>query len=154
MVENRGRQDKRPIALRIKQVNHLSFRFANDLARSNNIDDVTFMHGWVLKFILDNRGKDVYQKDIEKNFSITKSSVTGVLKQMEAKGYITRENVPSDARLKKLSLTEEGEKACEAMGKTMRQMDTMVDAIFNDEDRARFRELLDKYEQALEEKLQ
>ena len=54
----------------------------------------------------DQNGKDVYQKDIEAEFKIRRSSVSSVLDTMEKNGYIMRQSVASDARLKKLVLTE------------------------------------------------
>ena len=54
----------------------------------------------------DKLGKDVYQKDIEAEFKIRRSSVSSVLDTMEKNGFIMRQSVASDARLKKLVLTE------------------------------------------------
>ena len=42
-------------------------------------------------------------------FGVNRSTVTSIVKLMEKKGYIERENVPGDARLKKLILTPLGE---------------------------------------------
>lgn len=50
--------------------------------------------------------KDVYQRDIEAEFSIRRSSVTSVLNGLEQGGYIRRESVSEDARLKRIVLTE------------------------------------------------
>lgn len=50
--------------------------------------------------------KDIFQKDIEEEFDIRRSSVTSVLQLMEKNGYIKRESVAEDARLKKIILTE------------------------------------------------
>ncbi len=54
----------------------------------------------------DNMNRDVYQKDIEAEFKIRRSSVTSVLNTMEKNGYVIRQSVISDARLKKLVLTD------------------------------------------------
>lgn len=60
--------------------------------------------------INDRQGKDVYQKDVEAEFKIRRSSVSSVLDTMEKNGYIMRQSVASDARLKKLVLTEKAKK--------------------------------------------
>lgn len=54
----------------------------------------------------DMQGNDVYQKDIEAEFKIRRSSVSSVLDTMEKNGFILRQSVASDARLKKLVLTD------------------------------------------------
>lgn len=71
-------------------------------------DEVTLMHGWILRYLYENREKDVYQRDIEKAFSIGRSTVTTIIQLMEKRELIRRESVASDARLKKVILTEKG----------------------------------------------
>jgi len=69
-------------------------------------DDITGKQGSVLHFLLMRAGKQaVYQRDIEKQFGIRRSSVTSLLQKLEDNGYITREAVENDARLKLIVLT-------------------------------------------------
>lgn len=77
-------------------------------ARERGVDELTAMHGWILGYLCRNKDKDIFQKDIEAEFKICRSTVTNILKLMEKKGYIRRESVPYDARLKKLVLTDTG----------------------------------------------
>ena len=77
-------------------------------ARERGVDELTAMHGWILGYLCRNEDKDIFQKDIEAEFKICRSTVTNILKLMEKKGYIRRESVPYDARLKKLVLTDTG----------------------------------------------
>ena len=62
-------------------------------------------NGWVIGYIAHS-DRDVYQKDIEKEFSIRRSSISKMLSNMEERGLIIRESVKGDARLKKLVLTD------------------------------------------------
>ena len=48
----------------------------------------------------------VYQRDVEGVFGVSRSTVTGMLQQMEKEGLIRRESVQSDARLKSLLPTQ------------------------------------------------
>ena len=50
--------------------------------------------------------QDIYQKDIEEYFTITRSTASKVLSLMEQKGLIQRQAVAQDARLKKIILTD------------------------------------------------
>ena len=53
---------------------------------------------------------DVYKRqDIEEEFQIRKSTVTGYVQLMEKNGYLTRESVKGDARKKRLVPTEKAE---------------------------------------------
>ncbi len=53
--------------------------------------------------------QDVYQKDIEEEFGIRPSSATGLLQALEQQGFIRREPVSLDGRLKKIVLTEKAQ---------------------------------------------
>ena len=66
----------------------------------------------------------MYQKDLEAEFNITRSTASKVVNLMEEKGLIRRESVPEDARLKKLTLTP---KAVE-LGKEMERNREIVEA--------------------------
>lgn len=64
----------------------------------------------IMKFILlRTMHTEVYQKDIEEEFHIRKSTVTGILKLLEKNGFILRESVPQDARLKRIVPTVRAE---------------------------------------------
>lgn len=58
----------------------------------------------------DSDGISVYQRDIEAEFKIRRSSVSSVLDTMEKNGYIMRCQTQHDARLKTLVLTEKSKK--------------------------------------------
>lgn len=67
-------------------------------------DLVTHQQMCVLGFIYENQG-DLYQRDIEKHFSIRRSTATILLQILEEKGLIIKKSVESDARLKQIELT-------------------------------------------------
>lgn len=77
--------------------------------KCDGLDEATMTNGWVLKYLYDNRDKEVYQKDIEKHFNIGRSTVTGILKLMENKDLVSRMSVENDARLKRVILLPKGE---------------------------------------------
>lgn len=76
--------------------------------RAAGLDEITVMHGWIIRYLYQRQGEDIYQKDIERFFSIGRSTVTNIIQLMERKGFVTRESVASDARLKRVRLTEKG----------------------------------------------
>lgn len=76
------------------------------------------------------KGNDVYQRDIEKNFGIRRSSVTSVITNLERSGFVTRQPVPGDARLKKLTLTEKGTETNRLIGRSVAAFeDTLRDCL-------------------------
>lgn len=73
-------------------------------------DGLTAMQKHVLKFILlETLHKAVYQKDIEEEFQIRKSTASGMLQLLEKNGFILRESEKKDARLKRILPTKKAE---------------------------------------------
>ena len=75
-------------------------------AAHHDADRQTGMHWYLLRYLDENQERDVFQRDIEKAFSISRSSVTVTLQLMEKNGLIRRESVAQDARLKRIVLTQ------------------------------------------------
>ena len=95
-----------PIGHRIKTINNL-MRKTMDKKTGQRPDRATLMHCWIIGFVQDREdsGLDTFPKDIEKEFSINRSTTSEMLKLMCKKGMIEREEVEYDARLKKIVLT-------------------------------------------------
>ena len=91
------------------QFQHVRREHIGFCCQGNNIAVHNGTHnGWILGYLADHENEEIYQKDIEEKFCVTRSTVSKVLKGMESKGLLRRESVSSDARLKRLVLTEEG----------------------------------------------
>lgn len=90
----------------LSRVSHSVHRMVISSRRRRYIDQTLgSTNGWVIGYIAHSN-RDVYQKDIEKEFSIRRSSISKMLSNMEERGLIVRESVEGDARLKKLVLTD------------------------------------------------
>ena len=114
------------------------------------MDKLTLMHGWIIAYLYDHHDEDVYQKDIENAFSIARSTVTSILKLMEKKNYITRESVESDARLKKLVLTETGIELHYKIENMITKNETLLDSLLTKEEKKQFLFLINKILSGLE----
>ena len=76
----------------------------------------------MIDYLTDNSDKDIYQKDIETEFSINRATASKMLTLMEEKNFITRIPCEEDGRLKKIKVLPEGEKLksiCLAIRKEM-----------------------------------
>lgn len=93
------------VGFEIKTVNNLLERDFKSLPIYDKFKNITCMHRWIIDYISEHEGKDVFQKDLEEEFSIRRSTATGILQLMEKNDLIMRKSVSHDARLKKLVLT-------------------------------------------------
>lgn len=84
-------------------------RYLFGTANHEKIKETTNSTGWAIAYIGDRPEKDVFQRDLEKEFGITRSTASKNIDILERDGFITRQRVEHDARLKKLALTEKAE---------------------------------------------
>lgn len=112
-----------------RAIGHVIRRMQQDFNRyfmkegiAAGIDEATQMNGWIMGYLYYHSDQPVYQKTIESTFGVNRSTVTSIVQIMEKKGYIERENVPGDARLKRLILTPLGE---EMHSKTQQILDSL-----------------------------
>lgn len=101
--------DKRGIGVRLRLLNNAVRRYIDRYSvGKKELDSLTCSNGWIIGYVCEmtEDGKDVYQRDLENNFGITRSTTSKVLGLMEKKGLINRVSVSHDARLKKIVPTE------------------------------------------------
>ena len=65
--------------------------------------------------LLESLSRDLYQKDIEAEFQVRRSTATGILQLLEKNGFIIRQSVAADARLKKLVPTDKAKRYREGL---------------------------------------
>ena len=138
------------IPAQIRRVNNLIFRRIGQISRTNGVEAVTPMHGWIMEYLYRHSETPVFQRDIEREFSITRSTVTNILQLMERKGYIERQSVPQDARLKRLVLTEKGACIHEKTMQSLHQTDEFVESLLTPEENAELLRLLNKLRKGLQ----
>lgn len=101
--------------------NHIQKR-SHSFYNRKEIKECSLSNLWVIDYLTDNSDKDIYQKDIETEFSINRATASKMLTLMEEKNFITRIPCEEDGRLKKVKVLPEGEKLkgiCLAIRKEM-----------------------------------
>ena len=128
----------------VRYINHLLSRRAVE----NNFIDVdknlTRANAFIIKYLINNNDKDIFQKDIENKFGITKSTASTVLKLMEAKNLITRQSISSDARFKKLVPTQKAYQIHEKIEQSYLKDQELLLSNFSEEEKENFKALLTK----------
>lgn len=100
------------------------------------IEGMTGKNGWIIGYLSHNQDKPVYQKDLEKAFNVTRSTASKVLTLMEKKGFIKRQSVEEDARLKQIVLTEDALKIAETMRQGCIEMEVKLTDGFSEDEKA------------------
>ncbi len=102
------------------------------------------INGWAISYFFDHRDEDIFQKDFESEFSIRRSTASNILKTMEQNGFIKRISVESDARLKKIVVTEKAVNIHKAVLKNIAKREERLKKNLTDEEIETFLKLSDK----------
>ena len=86
---------------------------------------------------------------MEQYFSIGRSTVTNIIQLMEKKGFIVRQSVEYDARLKKVVLTEKGVRNHEMLENLIDHLDTSLVEGITDEELSVFYSVIEKLRENL-----
>lgn len=133
----------------IRTLNNQVKRFVQS-KKPKELDKSTGVHGWAIRYFYENSDKDIFQRDFEARFSIRRSTATNMLKLMEKNGIITRENVPYDARLKKIVLTEKAIEIHKKATKNIIMLENILKNDISDSELKIFYSVVDKIKANLE----
>ena len=143
---------KNNIGFKIRNLSNLFKRDFEITTHDLGICPVKGVGGWTIKYLYENRDKDIFQKDFENEFSIRSSTATNILKALEQKGLIERVSVTNDARLKKIILTERAIEIHKQIKREMEEREHRIRKGISKEELDTFFSVLDKIARNLEEK--
>ncbi|MCR3757549.1 MarR family winged helix-turn-helix transcriptional regulator [Clostridium felsineum] len=120
-------------------IGKIILNLSNKISRQLNKDASTFgltgVQARIIGFIHKNSNKrPLFQKDIEEELNIRRSSVTSALQLMEKKDYIKRISVCDDARLKKIVLTDKGLELDNKVYEAIHKMEQSLKDEFSDDE--------------------
>ena len=115
------------------------------IAKLNEIDQPPSpLQGKILKYIVENEGKEIYQKNLEEKFNVSKATISEVLQTMENNKLIERIQNSQDARLKQIILTETSRKRFNEMEKSFRILNQELEKGLSEEEKQQFIVTLNK----------
>lgn len=105
---------------------------------------LTRVNAFIIKYLIENNDKQIFQKDIEEKFGITKSTASSVLKLMEEKQLIERKSLPNDGRFKQLLPTQKAVDIHNSIKQTILEDENLFFNNFSNEELTSFKILLKK----------
>ena len=147
-------KNEEQIGYKIKELSRLIDKsiYLKSMLNTNG-DSATAMHGWIIGYLYHRRNKDVFQRDMEADFHMAKSSITAALQGLERGGYIKRIPAEHDGRLKKIVLTQEGMYFHNSVEKGVREMEHHLTDRLDSEQVSQTFFLLDQIKENLEEQI-
>lgn len=141
---------ERYIAMELGKVSNIIKRAFAKIEVREQLEEATGKNSWIILYLAEHQNENIYQKDIENTFSIRRSTVSNMLKLMERKGYIHRESVDSDARLKKLVLTQKALDADRMLKEQLNEKEQLMKRDIPDDELETFYRVLDKIRSNIE----
>lgn len=136
------------IATTSRALKHYFFVFR----RQMDLDEFSFPAGQLM-MLLEQEPAPMCQRDIEKALHMSKSSVTGLVKALEREGYLSRNPVPGDARLKRLVLTEKGHRANRLCEQSFQEGERNVADVLTEQERRELQRICGKLQNFVQDRL-
>ncbi len=144
---------RRKIGKNIRCVSTKIKRVVENLDSIKKLDNISGTNGFIIVYIFKNNDKEVYQKDIEKEFGITRSTASNIISLMEKKNLIIREKVDNDARLKKLILTDIAKEYAKNVLDDLNEFEKILQKDISEEELDIFNKVLMKFENNIDKEL-
>ena len=134
-----------------KIINHHSSRLRSRSQEVHTTLGIGSAQGKILNFILvESALHPVYQKDIEKEFSLRPPTVTEMLKSLEARELILRIPDEQDGRFKRIVFTEKAAAVKDALNKEIHETEELLLRGISEEELKEFIRITEKMLQNLE----
>ncbi len=130
------------IAMELHSLSNMNRRFMDSNSHKKMLDSITGTNGWIIAYLDLNSDKNIYQRDLEETFGITRSTVSKVVNLMVRKELIERSAVSHDARLKKLSLTPKSLELINVMHKDNIKLEELLLQGFSDSEKEQLLEYI------------
>ena len=100
--------------------------------------------GWIVGYLADHETEDIYQRDLEREFRMCRSTASKMLAALVNAGFIVRERVTHDDRLKKIILTPLAKQYTEQIRENNRRTERMLTCGFAPEELETLRSFLNR----------
>ena len=97
---------RRVVGFEIKSLDNMMTRTILLDAKTVGEVSLTPVQIRIMRYLFMNRDKEIYQRDIEKNFLVRRSTASGILKTMEKNGMIERVSSDIDKRVNRIVITD------------------------------------------------
>lgn len=140
------------IGFELRELSILMIRFIEKEKSQNGLGDIQKLQAWTLGYMVKHNDRPVFSKDLEKEFSIRKSTASNLVKRMEKNGFIEiKKGTQEDKRLKELVLTEKAYEQIQAFNYYADKLEEKITANLSDQELEQFKNTLNKIKSNFDE---
>ena len=122
------------ILYEIKEIDMLILRKVLNISKQNNYRTFSPVQGRIVKYLLDNEDKKVFQRDLEQVLGVRRSTISGILQTMEKNNIIKRVSVKEDARVKEIIITDRAREENKKIQEKFREVESIIAKDIDKED--------------------
>ena len=124
-------------------IHKVAHKMKREIDHANQKLGVSGVQGRIIGYVrCESKNRDVFQKDIEEHFELRGASVTSTLQNLEKMGFIVRESIPTDQRLKRIVLTKKALDIHNQITKNIEQVEKEAFSSINKEEEQLLSDLL------------
>lgn len=124
-------------------IHKVAHKMKREIDHANQKLGVSGVQARIIGYVrCESKNRDVFQKDIEEHFELRGSSVTSTLQNLEKMGFIVRESIPTDQRLKRIVLTKKALDIHNQITKNIEQVEKEAFSSINKEEEQLLSDLL------------
>lgn len=143
---------KTEIGRQIAEINNLVHRLIqkkDGCCENDEKAGLSHTSACIIGYLYDNKAQDVFQRDLEREFKVRRSTMSKVLSLLQAKGYIARQDVENDRRLKKIVLTQKAELLADKLKLQRLRLEEVMVGSISEEELSSFYKTCEKIKQNL-----
>ena len=140
---------QKQIAKSILEINWIWKRTVIRRQAEAGLKQDTMLYARILNYVKKHENEEVFQKDIERDEALNKSTVSMILSNLEKEGLLERHNMRRDARLKRIKLTKKGEETYVRLNESLSEIDTAFTDGISEEEQETLLRLLAKVKENL-----
>lgn len=134
-----------------KQINLIS----REVFEENALPLLSPLEAWIIGYLYRNQGKACYQKDVEAEFHVSRSTVTRTVQNMEKLGLLERATNGQDQRMKQVRITPKAAQLHENLhADIFRRVDERIMEGISEEDMETFYRVLEQMKENLTAEMQ
>lgn len=135
---------EKTIGFKVRQLSNALKRNCEQNNQRYETQNISMMQRWIIGFLAHNTHRDIFQKDLEQELKIGKSTLTEILHVMEKNGLVMRQSCQQDARCKKLVLTAKAESIHEEIEQDIMEFEGKLRNNITDEELEQFFDIVDR----------
>lgn len=134
----------RYVGFEIKALDNMIMRKILANVRGNKRECLMPIQAGILRYLFVNSDKEIYQRDLEKEFLIRRSTISGILSTMEKNKMIRRIDSSLDLRVKRIILTNDCLERINSLEKETEKFEENLCMGITDEELEMFFSVIDK----------